>query len=57
MNKASTYLLSLIFSVFLVFLMIAGSAVLLFDINFTPNKLKKLADKKAGKIEGRRRRQ
>ena len=46
MNKASTYLLSLIFSVFLVFLMIAGSAVLLFDINFTPNKLKKLADKK-----------
>jgi len=45
MNKASTYLLSLILSVFFVFLMIVGSAVLLFDINFTPNKLKKLADK------------
>ncbi|WP_024859795.1 hypothetical protein [Ruminococcus flavefaciens] len=45
MKKTSTYLPSLIISVLLVFLTIAGSALLLVDINISADKLKKLARK------------
>ena len=45
MKKISTYLPSLIISVLLVFLTLAGSAMLLVDINISAEKLKKLAQK------------
>lgn len=45
MKKISTYLPSLIISVLLVFLTIAGSVLLLVDINVSADKLKKLAQK------------
>lgn len=45
MNKASTYLLSIITSVFLVFILIASSAVILMDINFSSGNLKEMAVK------------
>ena len=47
MKKISTYLSSLILSVFLVFLITAASAILLVNINFSAVNLKKLADKNA----------
>jgi len=45
LNKASTYLLSIITSVFLVFILIASSAVILMDINFSSGNLKEMAVK------------
>jgi hypothetical protein len=45
LKKISTYLPSLIVSILLVFLTIAGSAMLLVDINISGEKLKKLAQK------------
>ena len=45
MKKVSTYLPSLIISVFLVFLTIACSAILLVDINVSAPKIKNLAEK------------
>ena len=45
MKKISTYLPSLIIAVLLVFLTLAGSAMLLVDINLSAEKLKKLAQK------------
>ncbi len=45
MNKASTYLLSIITSVFLVFILITSSAVILMDINFSSGNLKEMAVK------------
>ena len=45
MNKISTYLLSLITSIFLVFMLTASSFVLLVDINASPKNLKDLAVK------------
>ncbi|MCR4637891.1 hypothetical protein [Ruminococcus sp.] len=45
MKKISTYLPSLLISVLLVFLTIAGAAMLLVDINISAEKLKKLAQK------------
>ncbi|WP_295074847.1 hypothetical protein [Ruminococcus sp.] len=45
MKKVSTYLPSLIISVFLVFLTIACSAILLVDINVSAPKIKSLAEK------------
>ena len=47
MKKISTYLPSFIISVFLVFLIIASSAILLVDINVSASKIKKLAEKNA----------
>ena len=46
MKKPVTYLFSLVFSVFLVFMLIAGSALLLVDINVSEKKLIDLASKK-----------
>ncbi|SHM25487.1 hypothetical protein [Ruminococcus flavefaciens] len=43
MKKATAYLFSLIFSVILVFMLIAGSAVLLVDINVSEKKLNDLS--------------
>lgn len=45
MNKASTYLPSLIVSVLLVFALLAGSALTLVNINITADSLKSLAEK------------
>lgn len=45
MKKASTYLPSLIISVFLIFLTIASSAILLVDINVSAPKIRNLAEK------------
>lgn len=45
MNKASTYLLSIITSVFLVFMLLASSAVILMNINLTSDDLKDMAVK------------
>lgn len=45
MNKKSSYLFSLILSILFVFMLIASSAVLLFDINVSAKKLKDLAVK------------
>lgn len=46
MKKCITYLFSLIFSVLLVFMLIASSALLLVDINVSEKKLNDLATKK-----------
>ena len=46
MKKPVTYLFSLVFSVFLVFMLIVGSALLLVDINASEKKLIDLASKK-----------
>lgn len=45
MKKAATYLPSLIISLVMVFAVIAGSAITLVDINFTGERLKRLAEK------------
>ena len=45
MNKAGTYLPSLVVSVLLVFALLAGSALTLVDINVTADSLKSLAEK------------
>ena len=47
MKKISTYLPSFIVSVFLVFLIIASSSILLVDINVSASNIKKLAEKNA----------
>ena len=46
MKNGVTYLFSLIFSVLLVFMLIASSAILLVDINVSEKKLNSLASKK-----------
>ena len=46
MNKASSYITSLIVSSLLVFAIIASSALLLVDINLSASNLKSLSQKK-----------